>query len=94
MIQSLRKGTYFDVSVLRNRYKGKPETVRKWGSTRLVTFLDNMGFDKVVDAFVENEVDGTTFLELTYDDLKEDLGIADEDLIASLLSVVAQIHTG
>jgi len=78
-------------SIIANPYRGQAEIVKKWDPEQIVVYLDDMGLSCVANVFRENHVDCETFLSLTYDDLKEDLGIENETIIVTIIEVIAQI---
>uniref|UniRef100_A0A8C0QN86 NAD(+) hydrolase SARM1 n=1 Tax=Chelonoidis abingdonii TaxID=106734 RepID=A0A8C0QN86_CHEAB len=51
-------------------------TVSSWKPTEVQTWLQQTGFNKYCQSFLEHEVDGDLLLRLTETDLREDLGMA------------------
>lgn len=77
----------------KNVYRGKADQVKKWSVKNVSEFLQQIGLKHLVGPFSENEIDGSTFLELTVDDLKEDLGIIDEAAIGIVLTTISEISS-
>lgn len=78
----------------------KAALVRQWDVLQVTEYLTSDARDnnlkkassKVVQTFKDNQVDGATFLALTYEDLTDDLEIEDTEYIRELLQHIALIH--
>lgn len=73
-------------------FSGQAAAIREWDVTRVVEFIESEGYEQLIEQFRENEVDGATFLELSHDDLKEDFGIEEDEVITRILALVAAMH--
>lgn len=75
-----------------NPYYGKSSQVSLWDVDKVAEYVDDLGYSILVEAIRENEVDGSTFLSLSFEELQDDLGVEDEEVIATLLKLIAEMH--
>ena len=67
--------------------------VRGWGVARVLELLNELSLSALADAFHQNVVDGNTFFDLTFEDLKDDLEIKDDHAISTILNVIDAIKS-
>lgn len=58
---------------------------------RVLQLLQELNLDVLIESFDQNVIDGNTFLDLTYEDLKDDLELRDENVIDTVLEIIANI---
>ena len=69
---------------------------RSWSENTVISWLRKNGFGQWESKFRENGVDGRMLLDLTSSEMKEDLGINDINVVASLsarISALDNQHT-
>jgi NAD-dependent DNA ligase len=70
--------------------------VKTWGVNEVVEYIQSHGklnaSTITCNMFRENQIDGSTLLALTYEDLTDDLSIEDESFIRALLVLISDMH--
>lgn len=74
-----------------NKRPLRQKDTETWTVERVIQFLHDNDLSELDSMFTSNGVDGVTLLDLTYEDLKDDLELADEGLIRRLLDAVDRI---
>ena len=70
----------------------KNQDVSDWSAEDVIVWLKaNIQFEKYIDIFTENEIDGYTLLNLTENDMVETLGMEDSNLRTLLKRAVKKL---
>lgn len=59
-----------------------------WTVVQMCVFLKNLGMDHLLDSFAHNQIDGNKFLNLSYSDLRQPLGIHSEADCQQILAAI------
>jgi hypothetical protein len=80
---------------IQEKYIPALKDVKQWEVTQVIEYLSQSldASAAVISTFEDNQVDGSTFLALTKEDLTDDLMIEDGQFIHTLLLSISQIHT-
>jgi len=65
---------------------------KSWSEEAVIGWLHREGFGRWENAFRENGVDGRMLLDLTKDEMQEDLGIDNANVVARILAVVGTLR--